>query len=112
MRIPDGISMPAGEPGDRVHFSEFILANVRLYALRNDKKLSTRAVANFTRNELATALRKACHPLLACVVEISTWGRMLAVLTTPMPVGLLLMLYSCCCRENKHTLALAYLLTH
>ncbi|CAK0737495.1 hypothetical protein CVIRNUC_000922 [Coccomyxa viridis] len=48
----------SGEPGDRVHFSEFILANVRLYALRNDKKLSTRAVANFTRNELATALRK------------------------------------------------------
>ena len=50
--------LTAGEPGDRVHFSEFILANVRLYALRNDKKLSTRAVANFTRNELATALRK------------------------------------------------------
>ena len=49
---------PAGEPGDRVHFSEFILANTRLYALRNDKTLSTRAVANFTRNELATALRK------------------------------------------------------
>ncbi|CAL5218371.1 g39 [Coccomyxa viridis] len=48
----------SGEPGDRVHFSEFILANTRLYALRNDKTLSTRAVANFTRNELATALRK------------------------------------------------------
>ena len=41
-----------------MHFSEFILANTRLYALRNDKTLSTRAVANFTRNELATALRK------------------------------------------------------
>ena len=56
--IVEEFHLPAGEPGDRVHFSEFILANVRLYALRNDKKLSTHAVANFTRNELATALRK------------------------------------------------------
>ena len=59
VRLAASSIMPAGEPGDRVHFSEFILANVRLYALRNDKKLSTHAVANFTRNELATALRKA-----------------------------------------------------
>ncbi len=104
--------MSAGEPGDRVHFSEFILANVRLYALSNDKKLSTRAVANFTRNELATALRKACHSLIARVVEASTLGRMLAVLTTPMPVGVLLMLYSCCCGRTRYMLALAYLVTH
>lgn len=48
----------AGEPGDRVQFSEFIIANVRLYALRNDRELSTHAVAHFTRRELATALRK------------------------------------------------------
>lgn len=48
----------SGEAGDRVNFSEYIIANVRLYALRNDAKLSTKAVANFTRNELATALRK------------------------------------------------------
>jgi 20S proteasome subunit beta 4 len=48
----------AGEPGDRVQFSEFIIANVRLYALRNDSRLSTHAVAHFTRRELATALRK------------------------------------------------------
>ena len=41
-----------------MQFSEFIIANVRLYALRNDFPLSTPAVANFTRNELATALRK------------------------------------------------------
>ena len=56
-----------GEPGDRVHFSEFILANTRLYALRNDKTLSTRAVANFTRSELATALRKVSRlPSFRC----------------------------------------------
>jgi len=56
----------AGEPGDRVQFSEFIIANVRLYALRNDFPLSTPAVANFTRCELAEALRKVRARLLAC----------------------------------------------
>ena len=57
----------AGEPGDRVQFSEYIIANVRLYALRNDFPLSTPAVANFTRGELATALRKVqCTQLRCC----------------------------------------------
>lgn len=49
----------AGEPGDRVKFAQFIIANVRLYALRNSTELSTHAIANFTRMELATALRKS-----------------------------------------------------
>ena len=48
----------AGEPGDRVMFSEFIMANVRLYALRFGASLSTKAVANFTRSEMAKALRQ------------------------------------------------------
>ena len=48
----------SGEAGDRVNFSEYVIANVRLYALRNGLPLSTAAVANFTRGELATALRK------------------------------------------------------
>lgn len=52
----------SGEAGDRVNFSEFVIANVRLYALRNGIPLSTKAVANFTRGELATALRKVGHP--------------------------------------------------
>ncbi len=47
-----------GEPGDRVQFSEFIAANVRLHALRTETRLSTSAVAHYTRGELATALRK------------------------------------------------------
>mmetsp|Transcript_23475 Transcript_23475/g.50143 ORF Transcript_23475/g.50143 Transcript_23475/m.50143 type:complete len:194 (-) Transcript_23475:213-794(-) len=58
----------SGEPGDRVQFSEFVAANVRLYALRNQTKLSTKAVANFARGELATALRKgpkSCNLLVA-----------------------------------------------
>lgn len=48
----------SGEPGDRVQFSEFVAANVRLYSLRNGSKLSTKAIANFARGELATALRQ------------------------------------------------------
>lgn len=58
----------SGQAGDRVQFSEYIIANVRLYALRNSIELSTTAVANFTRQELATALRKSpyqCNLLLA-----------------------------------------------
>lgn len=59
----------SGEAGDRVHFSEFIIANVKLYALRNGQDLSTHAVAHFTRKELATAIRQvrtsaACTALL------------------------------------------------
>ena len=49
----------SGEAGDRVNFTEYIAANVRLYALRNGVDLSTKAVAHFTRGELATALRKS-----------------------------------------------------
>ena len=48
----------SGEAGSRVQFSEYIIANARLYALRNTSKLSTKALANYTRQELATALRK------------------------------------------------------
>eukprot|EP00884_Botryococcus_braunii_P008818 jgi/Botrbrau1/17938/Bobra.50_1s0034.1 len=48
----------AGEPGDRVQFSEYIIANLRLYTLRNEIDISTKAAANFTRAELAKALRK------------------------------------------------------
>uniref|UniRef100_A0A061RBC1 Proteasome subunit beta n=1 Tax=Tetraselmis sp. GSL018 TaxID=582737 RepID=A0A061RBC1_9CHLO len=48
----------SGDPGSRVQFSEFIIANVRLYALRNSMNLSTKAVAHYTRGELAAALRR------------------------------------------------------
>jgi 20S proteasome subunit beta 4 len=48
----------SGEAGDRVNFSEYIIANVKLYALRHGHSLTTHAVANFTRNELAKALRQ------------------------------------------------------
>ena len=79
-----------------MQFSEFILANVRLYALRHDKSLSTHAVANFTRSELATALRKVpglqyCHHL--CILHPAgtcpclNWGMHAAI---RMPTWLIL----------------------
>ena len=59
VEIDDKVLMGvSGEPGDRVQFSEYIAANVRLSALRNEKRLSTSAVAHYARGELATALRK------------------------------------------------------
>ncbi|CAA6662743.1 unnamed protein product [Spirodela intermedia] len=48
----------SGEPGDRVQFTEYIQKNVHLYQFRNGIPLTTAAAANFTRGELATALRK------------------------------------------------------
>lgn len=48
----------SGEPGDRVQFSEYVAANVRLSALRNETRLSTSAVAHYARGELAAALRR------------------------------------------------------
>ncbi|KAF7837318.1 proteasome subunit beta type-2-A [Senna tora] len=50
----------SGEPGDRVQFTEYIQKNVALYQFRNGIPLTTAAAANFTRGELATALRKKC----------------------------------------------------
>eukprot|EP00455_Lapot_gusevi_P009616 TRINITY_DN1431_c0_g1_i1.p1 TRINITY_DN1431_c0_g1~~TRINITY_DN1431_c0_g1_i1.p1 ORF type:complete len:201 (+),score=40.29 TRINITY_DN1431_c0_g1_i1:70-672(+) len=49
-----------GPVGDRVNFTEYIIRNIHLYALRNGISLSTHAAANWTRNELANALRQ--HP--------------------------------------------------
>ncbi|KAF9677618.1 hypothetical protein SADUNF_Sadunf08G0126400 [Salix dunnii] len=48
----------SGESGDRVQFTEYIQKNVALYHFRNGIPLTTAAAANFTRGELATALRK------------------------------------------------------
>lgn len=56
----------SGEAGDRVNFTEFIIANVKLYALRHSDSLTTKAVANFTRSELAKALRQVLPPF-SCI---------------------------------------------
>ncbi|PON95636.1 Proteasome B-type subunit [Trema orientale] len=46
------------ESGDRVQFTEYIQKNVALYQFRNGIPLTTPAATNFTRGELAAALRK------------------------------------------------------
>jgi 20S proteasome alpha/beta subunit len=67
----------SGEAGDRVQFSDYIIANVKLYALRNATSLSTKSVAHYARGELAVALRKvrlsaAVAPPLWCALCPST----------------------------------------
>lgn len=53
----------------RVQFTEYIQKNVSLYQFRNGIPLTTAAAANFTRGELATALRKVKFlPLLDIVL--------------------------------------------
>ncbi len=49
----------AGPQGDRANFAEYVQRNIQLYKYRNDLPMTVKAAANFTRNELATALRRA-----------------------------------------------------
>ncbi len=44
--------------GDRVAFTEYVQKNIHLYELKNNIPLTVHAAANWTRNELAEALRK------------------------------------------------------
>merc|ERR1712217_73399 len=48
----------SGPSADAANFVEFIEKNIRLHTLRTWVPLSTKAAANFTRNELAHSLRK------------------------------------------------------
>ncbi|KAF8820825.1 putative proteasome subunit beta type 2 [Cardiosporidium cionae] len=48
----------AGDLGDSNLFGEFVRKNVHLYRYLNSSALGTQATANFTRNELAVALRR------------------------------------------------------
>merc|ERR1712187_23607 len=47
----------SGPNADTVNFVEFIAKNIKLNALKTGLELSVKASANFTRNELAHALR-------------------------------------------------------
>lgn len=63
-RLDERVGMVVcGEPGDTVYFGEYIQKNNALYRMRNGYSLSPSAVANFTRNELATCIRSR-HPYL------------------------------------------------
>jgi 20S proteasome alpha/beta subunit len=56
---PNAILGLSGPNADLVSFSEYVSKNLKLYSLSNPgQDLSTKAVASFCRNELATALRK------------------------------------------------------
>jgi len=48
----------SGPSADAANFVEFVEKNIRLHTLRTGSRLTTKAAANFTRNELAAALRK------------------------------------------------------
>ena len=60
IKVVDGNKLfaVAGPNGDTAQFMEFIEKNIVLYKMRNGIKLGTAAAANFTRNELAHALRR------------------------------------------------------
>lgn len=51
----------SGPPADTANFMEFIEKNIKLHDLRTGLKMTTKAAASFTRNELATALRKGSY---------------------------------------------------
>jgi len=55
----DGTKLLAnsGPTADRANFTEYIQKNMSLYALNNELSLSTHAAANYTRGQLAQALR-------------------------------------------------------
>ncbi len=55
---PNKIAACAGPVGDRTHFTEYIAKNIQLYSLRTGVDLSTHATAEFTRGQLAEAIRK------------------------------------------------------
>lgn len=47
----------SGEAGDAIQFSEYISKNMQLYKMRNGYELSPKAVASYTRRNLADYLR-------------------------------------------------------
>ncbi|KAH9627322.1 hypothetical protein KSS87_012682 [Heliosperma pusillum] len=52
------VTAPSPLSGTPVQFTEYVQKNVALYQFKNGIPLTTAATANFTRGELATALRK------------------------------------------------------
>jgi len=58
--LSDSILMAVcGEAGDSIQFPEYIAKNVQLYKMRNGYELSPHAAANFTRRNMAEALRSS-----------------------------------------------------
>jgi len=57
-QVEDMLFAATGPSSDVHNFVEFVEKNIKLHTLRTGLKLSTKAAANFTRNELASSLRK------------------------------------------------------
>ena len=57
------IMVGGGVQADNVNFVEYISKNFKLYELRNDMKLDTKAGANYVRNEVRGCLCPACSIL-------------------------------------------------
>ena len=49
----------SGETADRTNFAHFVKGNVQFLKFRNTKSLTVKETAEFTRSELAEALRKS-----------------------------------------------------
>merc|ERR1712139_590412 len=56
-KVEDMLIAASGPTSDTSNFVEFVDKNIRLNKLRTGTKLTTKAAANFTRNEIAHALR-------------------------------------------------------
>jgi len=56
-----------GDVGDRKNFGEFIERNLKWYEMRNSRTLNNEAIANFTRNTLAQAIRR--NPYVTFVIQ-------------------------------------------
>nr|VDD50371.1 unnamed protein product [Brassica oleracea] len=78
----------SGEPGDRVQFTEYVQKNVSLYQFRNGIPLTTAAAANFTRGELATALRKQLDYCFMTLLQFCKFKNLLS--SNPYSVNILM----------------------
>ena len=55
----DKLFASAGAQGERTQLMDHLEKNINLYSIRNGVKLTTKAAANFTRGEMARALRES-----------------------------------------------------
>lgn len=61
----------SGEKGDTTQFAEYIAKNIQLYKMRNGYELSPTAAANFTRRNLAEALRSRVSTVIHTGIYLS-----------------------------------------
>lgn len=63
----------SGESGDTTQFAEYIAKNIQLYKMRNTYELSPKEAANFTRSNLAEALRSRVSKMNCSLYIDSKW---------------------------------------